>query len=779
MTSSADHHGGHFTLGRRRFLGFVLAAPTLVAAARLGIGEAEAAVPSNPQASEAYDLNDALTDAARPTANLITVQVNPDGSASFALPRAEVGQGITTAAAMLIAEEMDLPVDKVHVSLADARPELMFNQLTGGSNTMNAMYTPIRVAASIAKGRLLQAAAAELDDVSGTLTAREGLITSTTGAVLSYGDLAEKAAAQQDSTVETQLKPESEFRIVGKPQRRVDALAAVTGKKQFTTDLAVPDAKPTMLCRPPTINGSPGAVRNTAEVLEMPGVTDVVPISSGVAVRAETFGQCIDAVNALRVDWEPGPVEGQSDDSVLAELKAATPPMAVPEVPGAKSVDAEFAFAFVNGSALDTNAAVADVRPDRAEIWSSMKVPIVAKQEIARSLGLPQEAVRVHVTEGGGSFGRKLFHDAAAEAAEASQKMGKPVKLMWHRVDDCRQGRVHPMSFSRIRANFNDDGVLSFEQHHASVRTDFSHGLGEAVSQSVSRAPAGGVGLSESIFELTQNSPYNFGATKQLLTETHQSPEENQPRGTFNTSSVRNVYSPNVRCAQELVVDQLAEQFGEDPYEFRREHVKNDKLRTVLDKAAEVGEWGKSLPEGVAQGIAVHTEYKHATACLVEIDCRPETVNRPIRDGVTGPRVTRGVFVTIPGQVVVNPLGMEAMIQGGFLDGMAQALTASVHLVDGHVLEGSWDNFFYARQWNVPFDFQAVILPPDPQDQVAGAGEVGVAASFAAVACAYARATGEVPTTFPINHNGPLAFEPKPFVPPLPPSPTDGLRYTY
>ncbi|GAA2363822.1 molybdopterin-dependent oxidoreductase [Saccharopolyspora halophila] len=779
MTSSDADHVGHFSLGRRRFLGFVLAAPTLVAAARVGAGEAEAEVPSNPQVADAYDLNDALTDAARPTANLITVQVNPDGSASFALPRTEVGQGITTAAAMLIAEEMDLPVEKVHVSLADARPELVFNQLTGGSNTLNAMYTPIRVAASIAKGRLLQAAAAELDDVSGTLTAREGLITSTTGAVLPYGDLAQKAAAREDSTVEAQLKPESEFRVVGKPQPRIDALASVTGKKKFTTDLNVPGAKPAMVCRPPTINGSPQAVHNTAEVLEMPGVTDVVPISTGVAVRAETFGQCIDAVNALDVDWGPGPVEGQSDDTVLEELKAATPPMAVPSVPGAKTLDAEFSFAFVNGSALDTNAAIADVRADGAEIWSSVKVPIAAQAEIAKSLGLPQNAVKVHVVDGGGSFGRKLFHDAAAEAAETSKKMGKPVKIMWHRVDDCRQGRVHPMSFSRIRANYGADGVISFEQHHASVRTDFSHGFGEAITNAVSRAPASGPVLSETIFELTQNSPYNFGPSKQLLTETHQSAAENQPRGTFNTSSVRNVYSPNVRCAQELVVDQLAEQLGKDPYEFRREHVKNDKFRTVLDKAAEVGEWGKSLPDGMAQGIAVHTEYKHVTACLVEIDCRPATVNRPIRNGVTGPRVTRGVFVTIPGQVVVNPLGMKAQIEGGFLDGMAQALTASVHLVNGSILEGSWDNFFYARQWNVPFDFEAVILPPDPNDQVSGGGEVGVAPSFAAVACAYARATGSVPTTFPINHNDPLAFDPKPFVPPLPPSPTNGLRYTY
>ena len=142
-------------MSRRRFVGYLIAAPTLVAGAQLVVGPAKAAVPTV-QPVDLYDLSDLLTDAARPTANLITVTVNPDGTVSFALPRAEVGQGITTAVAMTIAEEMDLPLDKVKVTLADARPELVWNQITGGSNTMHSIFTPVRVAAAIARGALLR-----------------------------------------------------------------------------------------------------------------------------------------------------------------------------------------------------------------------------------------------------------------------------------------------------------------------------------------------------------------------------------------------------------------------------------------------------------------------------------------------------------------------------------------------------------------------------------------------------------------------------------------------
>ncbi|TWF80856.1 isoquinoline 1-oxidoreductase beta subunit [Pseudonocardia hierapolitana] len=759
--------GGAAT-SRRRFLGYLVAAPTLVVAAELtrqsvfGGTPAAAAVPSAPQTPEIYDLLDALRDAGRPTANLIRIEVNRDGTVSFALPRSDNGQGIITSTQMIIAEEMDLDVDQVRVTLADARPELMFNQLTGGSSTTFTTYTPIRVAAALAKRRLLAAAAQVLGQDVRTLTSRRGLING-----LPFGDLTEKAASATTEQVEVVLKAEEDFRIIGRPQNKTDARAIVTGRKKFATDLKVPDALPTVICRAPDLNGTPKRVRNLDEVRDMPGVTDVEVVSTGVAVRARTFGQAIDGVNALRVDWNPGTVAGEDDESILAQLKAAELPMAVPEGVG-ETIDCAFTFYFTSGSALETNSAIADVRRDRAEIWGALKNPIAAQAEIAKLLGLPQNSVTVHVMEGGGSFGRKLFFDAALEAAEVSQAMGKPVNLMWTRADDSRQGRVHPMCTSRVRAQISGTSVLSFEQRHTSVATQVNPGLGEAITAAAVKAPLGNLTLSESVFELTQVTPYHFGVSTRFLNEVDLR---------FNTSSVRNIYSPNVATARELMVDRLADRMGKDPYEFRREFLKGDRLRAVLDRVADEGRWGRSMEEGTAQGIGVHTEYKGVSAALVEIDCRPETTGRKVRQGVTGPRVTKVVFAIDVG-LVINPRGLEAQMMGGINDALALILTSSLHLQDGHFVEASWDNFFYTRQWNTPPEMQ-IILVDSGADEPGGAGEAGLAATCGAIACAYARATRTVPEYFPINHKDPSPFEPWPTVPPVPESPTNGLKYTF
>jgi len=757
-------------LQRRRFLGYLLAAPTLAVAARIGMDtldapDAEAAIPSLPGPADILDLGDALTLAAMPTSNLIVIQMNRDGTASFAVPRAEVGQGITTTVAMLIAEEMDLPLEKVNVTLADARPELVFNQLTGGSNSVRSLYDPVRTAAAIARARLLTTAANQWGVQPSSLTVQKGIVKSRNGKTASYGSLAEAAASSRTEQVTAQPKAANTFKIVGTPQGRIDALAAVTGKKQFTMDLQVPNAKPTMVCRPPTTGGSVQSVRNLAEVKAMPGITDVAVVSTGVAVRGETFGQCIDAVRALKVIWGPGAVDAEDDQTVLKKLKAATLPMAVPPVL-TSTLDAEFTFAFASNSALETNCAIADVRPGSAEIWSPLKSPITTQEQIAVMLGLPVTAVKVHVMTSGGSFGRRLFGDAALEAAEISKKMGKPVKLMWHRADDSRHGRTHPMSISRVRVNYAAGNVVSYEQRHTSVTTDFGHGLGEILTAVAAKLPVGDIGFSQTVYELSQSNPYNFGAVTNLLNEVPLK---------FHTSSMRNVYSPNVVCARELIVDQLAAKFGKDPLEFRRSFLKEDRQRKVLDTVAEAGNWGRKMPAGMAQGIALHVEYKSVSAVLMEIDCRPETVNRKIRDGVAGPRVTKAIMAVDVG-LPINPKGVDAQMIGCMNDGIALALTSSLHMDKGLPLEASWDNYFYTRQWNTPPEMKVIVMPANGEP--GGAGELGVASSIAACACAYGRATGTMPTRFPINHDT-LSFEPKPKVPPVPESPTDGLNYAF
>jgi len=759
--------GGSGGVSRRRFIGYLIAAPTVVGAGQLFTASAQASIPTV-QLVDAYDLSDLLSDAAMPTSGLISVAVNKDGTVSFALPRAEVGQGITTAVAMTIADEMGVALEKVVVSLLDADPLLVFNQFTGGSNTMHSIFTPVRVAASTAKAQLVHAAAQELGGSPSSFSVRDGVITAPDGRSVTFGDMAERGAVSRTRRVSVRLKPRSELSLVGTPQGRVDALEIVTGAKQFAMDIDVPGALPTMLCRPPTINGTALAVHNGTQVLAMPGITDlaIIPhtqyVPGGVAVRGETFGQCIDAIDALNVSWGPGTADGKTEQSVLSDLAGAevdlTPALGT-------SIEEVFTFHFRPGDPLETNCAIADVHGDTAEIWSSLKSPITAQETIAMILGLQVADVTVHVAQGGGSFGRHLFSDAAQEAAVVSQKLGKPVKLMWHRTDNFRQGRVHPMCTSRVRLTYSGSNVIAFDQRHTSVATDFSHGFGEIITALAATIPdADSTGYSETIFTLTANVPYNFGLVTQLLNEVY-------AYNTFNTSSVRNIYSPDVTTATELMVDQMAKTMGQDPYQFRKAFVRDSRLGAVLDKVAQEGNWGRQMAPGTAQGLGMHVEYKGAVACLVEIDCTSATVNRKVQNGYTGPRVTKVVYAVDVG-LPINPLGLQAQMMGGAMDGIAQALSYSLHLSDGHFLEGSWDNAYYTRQWNTPLDLEVYVMPPTT-GVPGGAGELGVSPAMAAVACAYARATGTLPTSFPINHNDPLGFTPYPTVPPLPESHTD------
>jgi isoquinoline 1-oxidoreductase beta subunit len=243
-----------------------------------------------------------------------------------------------------------------------------------------------------------------------------------------------------------------------------------------------------------------------------------------------------------------------------------------------------------------------------------------------------------------------------------------------------------------------------------------------------------------------------------------------------------------VNTAVEVMVARLAKEFGEDELDFRKKFIKDDRAKAVIDKVAEAGNWGRSLPNGVAQGLGFHKEYKGVNAVLAEIDTRPQTVNRKAHGHakpsdktheatVFGPRVTKMIMAVDVG-LAINPRGLQAQMEGGMMSAIGQVLTESAHLKNGNFAEGSWDNYFYTREWNAPKEVQVIVMPPST-GVPGGAGEFGVAASKAAVANAYFHATGKMPTEFPINHNDPLPFTPYPRQPPLPESPTDGLDHAY
>ncbi|MEU6892606.1 molybdopterin cofactor-binding domain-containing protein [Streptomyces sp. NPDC046557] len=731
---------------RRSFLTCLVAAPTLALVTRAGSDalapqRADAAIPTLPAIADLVDLGDLFILAGAPTAALLALAVETDGTIRFRLPREEVGQGLTTAVAVLVAEELDAPLADVRVELDDARPELLFNQLTGSSNSIRSLYGPVRQTAATARARLVAAAAARWNLAPSFLTTANGAVRAPDGRTADYGSLAAAAADPALPVLGASPKPPARHTLVGKSAGRIDARAMVTGAQRYTLDVDVPGAKPCVVRRPPTLGGGVREIANRAAVQAMPGVLHVVTIPTGVAVVAETFGQALDAKAALQVTWGPGPADRLSDAQVRTKLRAVNPPSPLlPPLP-TPYVDAEFDFAFVSHAPMETNSAVADVREDRAEIWSGLKSPILARETIAADLGLPLDKVTVHVVQAGGSFGRRLFFDAALEAARVSRLCRRPVRLMWTRVDDTRHGRMRPATHHRIRATYALGEVLSFEHRVAAAETDFRHGLGEIITATAAGLPPGlgNATLAQILFLTTIKSPYHFGLTTQTLTEV--------PTG-VPTGSWRSVYSANTRGAEEIVVDELASRTGSDPYRFRRAFLKTDAQRAVLDKAAREGAWGRPMPGGCAQGIAFHEEYKSRTACLVEIDARdPKRV-----------RVTKAV-ITVDVGLPVNPRGVEAQMIGGLTDAISTTLRAGLHLDNGLPLEGSYSQFHWARQRDTPRDVRVFVLPATGTDP-GGAGELGVPAAVGAIANAWARATGSKPRSFPLSFD--VDFTPYP-----------------
>ncbi|MGF0175593.1 molybdopterin cofactor-binding domain-containing protein [Streptomyces sp. Marseille-Q5077] len=659
-------------------------------------------------------------------AEMLVLEVTPANKVVVRLPRVEVGQGVTTAVAMMIAEELDARLADVDIPLADARNE--GNQFTGGSSSVSSLYGPARHLAATARAKLVTAAARRWHVPARTLRTRGTRVFAPDGRSATFGSLTRSAARITRPAVPTDPKPASKHRLIGRPTTRIDARDLITGKAKYTGDLTVAGARPTVVARPPTIGGKVLSVDSGA-ARAMPGVHAVVQIDGGVAVVAETFHHAFQARDALRIKWAPGPLANLSDSGIRSRLRAAVPKLGTPPR-GSAQTEAEFEFAFVSHAPMEVLTAVADVRTGRAEIWFSAQTPTSAREDIASRLDLPVSKVQVHVLRGGGSFGRRLNHDAAVEAALISQQARRPVKLMWSRADDIRHGRMRPASHHRIRASHARGRVVAFAHATASVSESFEErglstqgGVGPARVGAHSAVRAPGAPLP------SDSGLYNFGR----LSGKSGSVDLAMPLGAW-----RSVDSGTVRTAEEIVVDEVARSLGQDPVAFRRTTLRSKTVRAVLDKVATAGKWGRTMPRGHAQGVAVHEEYDSCVACLVEIDAVDPK----------NPRVTKVVMAADVG-TAVNPRGLEAQLMGTAVDGISTILRAGLHIDRGAVRESSFADFHYARQQHAPQHFEAHIMPS--RRAPGGAGELGVPAASGAVANAYARATGTKPRRFPLN----------------------------
>ncbi|MDP9091493.1 MAG: molybdopterin-dependent oxidoreductase, partial [Actinomycetota bacterium] len=613
---------------------------------------------------------------------------------------------------------------------------------TGGSSTVRIFYDPVRAMAATARSRLIAAAAQQWGLSRASLTTSDGSVRAPDGRSATYASLTLAAASPQLAGISASPKPFAQHRLVGKPTARVDALDIVTGRKKFIMDIMPTIAKATMLKRPPTVAGTIRMVNNAKTVRAMAGVIAVVPLDTGIAVVAETFEQARAGADALDVTWGPGPIDGEGNDTLFAKLRSQISPFAIPPL-GALTIEGEFTWAAANHAMMETNCAVAAVKTDSAEIWTGSQGPIVIQEQVSIKLGLPLDSVKVHVVPPGGGFGRRGWYDAEMEAVLVSQAVGMPVRVMWHRTDDMRHGRVRPPVYQKIRATVLLDEVISYEQRTASVATDVSPGFGEILTATIANLPPGAkerVGenlLSQTIYMLMVSSPYNFGVYDKLLTEL--------PNG-MPTAAYRSIHCPPTRGSEEIIVDEIAAAIGMDPLAFRMKFVKYAEGRTVLSKVGDLAGWGKSMPKGFAQGLGYHKESKSHSACVVELD-GTDPMN---------PHVTKATIVVDVG-TPVNPLGLEAQVQGCLAEAVSLTLRAGLHFEKGLPLEGSYHDYHWALQAQYPRDVTIYVIP-GTGSFVGGAGEVTVTAPTGAIANAFARATGIKPRNFPLNF--PVDFTP-------------------
>jgi isoquinoline 1-oxidoreductase subunit beta len=720
--------GGPLT--RRRFLTYVVAAPVLTVAATsvTAPDKAYAVVPSPLQPGDLIDLGDVMVEATKQSRDLFVLEVTPENRVVFRVPRAEVGQGITTALAIIVADEIDARLVDVDAPLENARQDLGTAQSTGGSSSVRSLWEPVRSIAAEARARLVTAAAERWNLSADSLTTRDTAVWAPDGRSATYGSLTEAAAQVDTPAVSSDPKPSSEYRLIGTATPRIDARSIVTGAAEYALDVDVPNALPTVVIRPPTLKGKVQSYHASA-ALNMSGVVAVTELPTGVAVTAQTFHQALKATSAVDVTWGAGTVDGVSDEDIESRLTAAIPPM-TPAPPGTQKVDATFSFAFVNHAPMEVGSAVADVRSDSATVWVASKSPTGAQSAVASAVGLSVDQVTLHVMRAGGSFGRRIYHEPAVEAARVSKAIGKPVKLMWTRNDDMRHGRVRPRSHHQLRAVYtpknvlSEGEVLSYEHRASCVELDLGSGTGQALVDAGYVSPT----IGAAFFGISQVCPYNFGVVTESLNEV----SYDMPTATW-----RSVYSAQARTAEEILVDEIAKALGLTPVALRRTFLKKAEAKAVLDKVASEGNWGRAMTSGTAQGVALHAEYRSIAACLVEIDC-------------TGakPRVTKAVMALDVGRQI-NPSGVRAQAMGSVIDGISTVLLAGNHLDNGAFREGSFSDFKYARQADAPLTCDVHLV--GGSGEPGGVGELCVPAAAGAVANAYARATGNKPRNFPIN----------------------------
>jgi isoquinoline 1-oxidoreductase subunit beta len=671
------------------------------------------------------------------------IRIHPGGRVVLRVAKVEMGQGIHTALAQILAEELDVDWADVAVEQAPVDPS-RYDHLTVGSDSVRSLWLPLRQAGALGRKLLVSAAAARWQVRARDCRTEPGRVLGPGGRQLSYAELVAQAAALRASTSPTvQLKSPERFRLIGAALRRIDAPDKVNGTASFGIDVRIPGMLRAVVARCPVPGGQLQSFDSTA-ALFVRGVRAVFPIEpvgpdaftrGGVAVVAQNSWAALEGRRRLRIEWTGSRHASLSSRSVLAELHANTRKAGrvvreegnVPAVlnNSRRIVESVFELPFLAHVTMEPMNATVQVRQDGAEAWLPTQNASDARSAIAHVLGIPAAAVLVHQTLVGGGFGRRDATDFAVEAAQIAAAVKAPVQVLWSREDDLRFDRFRPAAVHVLRASLDDEGrPESWLDRLSSV--SIAALLEPAKPDSAPSTEVGGA----------REIPYDVGAFRMEYTPV----SCGVPVGWW-----RSVEDSINAFAVECFIDDLAAGAGDDPYRYRmrllrpgarvrdREGgvIEIDRLRRVLSDVVTRAGWPKT-PERTGLGLSCHC----CRGSYIAVIARVERF------------AVQQLWASVDCGLVVNPLGAEAQVCGGLLFGLSAALYEEVSIEDGQVRIGNFNDYPVLRMDASP-RVEVRLLPS--RAPPTGVGEIAVAPVAPAVANAVFALTGERPRRLPLR----------------------------
>ena len=671
------------------------------------------------------------------------VVIEPDDTVIIRIARSEMGQGTLTGLAQLVVEELECDWSRVKTEYPTpgqslARERIWGSFSTGGSQGIRGSHQYVREGGAAAREMLIEAAAdgwgvpmEECQVTAGVITHRP------TGRTTTYGQVA-SVASQLVPPFEVELKDPKDWKIAGKPVKRLDTHDKLTGRQVFGADLQLPGMLNAAVRACPVFGGTLKSFDASA-VNKMPGMRAVVRVEdNAVAVVAETWWQARTALAALPVSWNEGPNaavdsaaiaqmldEGLVADDAAVGHKAGDAKVALRKA--AKTVEATYGYPYQNHATMEPMNATALWTKERCEVWCPTQNGEAALQATAEASGLPAERCEVYKIHLGGGFGRRgAFHDFVKQAVAIARQMpGIPIKLLWTREEDMQHGAYHPITKARLTGGLDEDGALvglhvriSGQSILASVNPGWmQNGVDMFVFQGLQ--PDGDHAISYNIPNL-------------LVDYSMRNPPV--PPGFWRGVNINQnaVYT-------ECFIDELAHAADKDPLEFRRglmaDHPKN---LAVLEAVAERAGWGKPAPAGVYRGLAVCKAFASYVAACAEVSV----------DSQGQLKIHRIVAATDPGHAV-NPQQIEAQVEGSFVFGLSAMLYGECTVKDGRIEQDNFHTYPTMLMSEMP-EVEVIIMPSG--GFWGGIGEPTIAVAAPAVLNAIYAATGKRIRQLPLKN---------------------------